>query len=138
MLSYNSNWWQKEQEIRGADNWEDLSRNKPWYRSITKNNLAVDDQSGIYYQEFGTSADMIQQIWSFYLALGYEVEHRVSSHCGYLPQPCFSVMPYNGQWGKGWLVACHDISSRSTVALHYLLIKKGVGSDGKQAADNNQ
>lgn len=138
MLSYNSNWWQKEQEIRGADNWEDLSKNKPWYRSITKNNLAVDDQSGIYYQEFGTSADMIQQIWSFYLALGYEVEHRVSSHCGYLPQSCFSVMPYNGQWGKGWLVACHDISSRSTVSLHYLLIKKGVGSDGKQAADNNQ
>ena len=127
MLSYNSNWWKSEQEIRGADNWEDLSKNKPWYRSITKNNLAVDDQAGIYYQEFGTSADMVQQIWEYYISLGYEVEHKIASHCGYLPQPSFSVMPYNGQWGKGWIVAEHDIINRSTVAIHYLLIKRGVG-----------
>ena len=137
-MSYNSNWWKNEQEIRGADNWEDLSKNKPWCRSITKNNLAVDDQSGIYYQEFGTSGDMVQQIWGYYISLGYEVDHKIASHCGYLPQPCFSVMPYNGQWGKGWIVAEHDISSRSTVTIHYILIKRGVGSDGQQASDNYQ
>ena len=137
-LSYNSNWWEKEQENRGADNWDDLSKNKPWYRCITKTNVSVDDLAGVYYQEFGTSGDMVQEIWSYYISLGYEVEHKVASHCGYLPQPVYTVMPYNGQWGKGWIIAEHDISSRSTVTIHYILIKRGVGSDGKQAADNYQ
>ena len=128
MLSYNTNWWHYEQEANGAANWEIPSKQRCWYGIITKNKLEQDELCGLYYIEHGTAQEMQEAIMGYYLDMGYAIRLRRRCHNGYLPADCFGVLPYLGQWGKGWIVATHD--SRSTVSITYIiLLPKGGNSN---------
>lgn len=124
MSNYNNNFWLQEQEKKGAVNWFDLSKTKKWYKVTTKSKLADDFFSGLYYNEHGTAAEMLEFITDYYEALGYRVENwKKSKRCGYLISDCFGVVPYSGQWGSGWIVITH--LDATTVCWNYIIIKGG-------------
>ena len=124
MLSYNCNCWRLEQEVKGSVNWMDLSKTKKWYKVTTKNHLADDFFSGLYYNEHGTAAEMLEYITEYYESLGYQVENwKKSKRCGYLIPACYGVVPYSGQWGSGWIVITH--LTATTVCWNYIIIKGG-------------
>lgn len=124
MLSYNCNCWRLEQESKGSVNWMDLSKTKKWYKVTTKNHLADDFFSGLYDNEYGTAAEMLEYITEYYESLGYQVENwKKSKRCGYLIYDCYGVAPYSGQWGSGWIVITP--LTASTVCWNYIIIKGG-------------
>lgn len=128
-LSYNTNWWHYQQEAIGADNWDMASIKKSWYNCVTKNTIKEDDAAALYYQEFGTSQEMLQEIINYYGHIGYEVFIKTRSRNGYLAMDCFAVLPYSGQWGKGWIIASQR--NKTTVDLTYILIgTRGGSPDG--------
>lgn len=127
-MSYNSKIWLKEQESSGAANWEELSKSKPWYPCITKNNVQKDDLSRWFYIEHGTSADVFNTIMSYYLSLGYDIDLKMSGRAGYISRDSFAVMPYSGQWGRGWIIATSKTNSLVTAT--YVLLRKGGSGNG--------
>ena len=131
-MSYNSKIWLQEQESSGAANFEEFSKTKSWYLCCTKNKVLEDDLSRWYYIENCTSVDVMNTIMTEYISLGYDIVIKMSSRAGYIPRDAFAVMPYSGQWGKGWIVATNKTSSQ--VAVTYLLIYKGGSGNG--IADN--
>lgn len=128
MLSYNSRIWLKEQESSGAANWEAFSKVKPWYPCITKNKVQEDDLSRWFYIEHGTSTDVLNTIMTYYLSLGYDIDLKMSGRAGYIPRDSFAVMPYSGQWGRGWIIATSKTNSLVTVT--YVLLRKGGSGNG--------
>lgn len=127
-MSYNSDYWQVSQAGRES-NFKTVAKEKKWYICTTKNTLAWDRDAGLYYEENGSSRDMLSAITAFYLALGYELFYRMRSRAGYLQKGTFGVMPYLGQWGRGWIIASHKPGSGSSVTWTYILL-------GKQEDDN--
>lgn len=123
MLSYNHDYWKLEQEIKAPQNWQQFAKEKPWYHCITQKTIAADPLAGLYYEENGSSREMVTGIVGFYMALGYEPEIRCRSRAGYLPVECYGVMPYLGQWGKGWIVSTQKTTS--SVNMTYILIPGG-------------
>ena len=128
-MSYNTNWWHYEQQARGSDSWDLPSIKKSWYGCITKNTVKADDAAEVYYIEFGTEQEMLQEIINFYGRIGYEVFVKVRSRNGYLSPDCFAVIPYSGQWGRGWILAGNR--DKNTVNITYVLIgTRGGNPDG--------
>lgn len=127
MLSYNSKIWLQEQESSGAANWEELSKVKPWYPCVTKNKVQEDNLSRWFYIEHGTSADVLNTMMTDYISLGYDIRLKMSVRAGYIPKDAFAVMPYSGQWGRGWIIATNNSSSQVT-ATYVILCKGGSGN----------
>ena len=119
-MSYNTNWWHYQQEAIGSDNWEEPSIKKSWYGCVTKKTISQDDAAVLYFQEFGTIQEMLQEIVNYYGHIGYEVFVKTRSRNGYLAMDTFAVMPYSGQWGRGWIIASQR--DKTTVELTYILI----------------
>ena len=122
-MSYNSKWWLCEQEIRGQRNWDKPAKEMCWYRCITKNKLTEDPLSGLYYDDHGTAQETLEEIIQYYRKLGYDIRIKVSTRTGFLPKDAFGVIPYLGQWGKGWIIATSK--EASTVCATYILISGG-------------
>ena len=133
-MSYNSDYWNVEQSSR-PKNWETVSKEKKWYLCTTKNTLSWDRSAGLYYEENGSSRDMISGITAHYLALGYDLIYRQRIRAGYLQKGTFGVMPYLGQWGRGWIVATNKTDSSSSVIWFYVIIKdpEEGSNNGKQS-----
>ena len=129
MLSYNTNWWHYHQESAGSDNWDIPSNKKEWYACITKKTVEADEMAALYYIEFGTSLEMLEEISTYYCSIGYQMHLRQKGRNGYLPKDCFAVLPYSGQWGKGWIIATHKDSVTVTI-LYALIENKGGTPDG--------
>lgn len=127
MIEYNCRWWRDEQLIRKDENWNSPSKGRPWYVCMTKNKFAADPLSGTYYTDHGSSSDMILYISNYYKAHGFDIELRYTTRTGYLAADTFAVVPYMGQWGKGWIVA--QGKQQSIVDVTYVLVFGG--SNGK-------
>lgn len=119
-LSYNTKWWFEDQENNGEANWIKLSKNKPWYKCITKRKVLQDPYAAVYYQDHGTPEEMLQCITGYYQELNYRVVTKRSMRTGYLIYDCFAVLPYIGQWGRGWILAIPRAGS--TVTAIYILV----------------
>lgn len=127
-MSYNSKVWLQEQESSGAANWDELSTVKPWYPCITKNKVQEDDLSRWFYIEHGTSADVLNTMMTQYISLGYDIDLKMSARAGYIAKDAFAVMPYSGQWGRGWIIATGKTNSQVTAT--YVLLRKGGSGNG--------
>lgn len=90
--------------------------------------MQEDDLSRWYYIENGTSADVMNTIMTEYISLGYDIALKMASRAGYIPRDAFAVMPYSGQWGKGWIIATNKTSSQVTVT--YMILRKGGSGNG--------
>ncbi len=121
-MSYNYDYWKLEQETNDQ-NWQQFGKEKPWYRCVTKNTIAEDPLAGLYYEENGSSWDMVIGIVGFYISLGYVTKIRCRSRAGYLSKECYGVMPYIGQWGRGWVIS--TAKTISTINMTYILISGG-------------
>lgn len=124
---YNNSWWRDEQLPRKDENWEAPSKGKPWYGCMTKNKIAQDPLSGFYYIEHGTGKDMILYVSNYYKYHGYSVELRQTTRTGYMQPDSFAVLPYLGQWGKGWIIA-EGTPAKSYVDVTYILLFGGVSN----------
>lgn len=131
MLQYNSRWWMNEQEPKGHINWIDMSKNRPWYKCLTQKTVFADPLGGVYYTDNGGAQGVFEDMFRYYVQRGYEVCIKVSTRTGYLRADTFAIVPYLGQWGRGWIIATHK--EGSTVTATYILINGG-DPDGIQAA----
>ena len=120
--NYNFRWWLQEQLSKGEENWQLPTKEKKWYKCITKNTVSWDKLSGIYYNENGGSDSVRHSIIDYYEMHNYMVDIRESVRAGYLVKSCFAIMPYLGQWGRGWIMATHKY--QSYVTIYYILIRR--------------
>lgn len=132
-MSYNYDWWKSEQESRGIKNWQRMSKGAEWYTCLTKHKAAQDPLSGVYYYEYGEPEELVNLMVHYYVNMGYDVYTRECSRAGFLQSDTFVIVPYLGQWGRGWIIAKHK--SASSVHIWYVL---PAGGDPDGIADNHQ
>lgn len=117
--NYNLDWWRLDQEPKCR--FMHLTKSNPWYRCTTRQKLAQDPETGLYYDEYGDSRAMKDCIIHHYECLGYTIRIRTATRTGFLPAGAYGVMPYMGQWGRGWIIATG--LSASSVNYTYLLVE---------------
>ena len=122
-MLYNSKWWFNEQEPRGGKNWLEMSKKKPWYNCLTKKTVYSDPLGGVYYDDNGGAQGVFEDICRYYVRQGYEIYIKVATRTGYLTPDTFAIVPYLGQWGRGWLIATHKAGSSVTAT--YIIISGG-------------
>lgn len=116
---YNLEWWRMEQEANCK--FHHLTKTRPWYKCTTRQQLAKDPETGLYYNDHGNSDMMKEYIISHYQSLGYNFRIRSATRAGFLSSAMYAVMPYMGQWGRGWIIATG--LSASSVNYCYILIE---------------
>lgn len=117
--NYNLDWWRLDQEAHCK--FHHLTKSQSWYRCTTRQQLAKDRETGLYYNEYGSSDLMKECIIAHYESLGYHVRIRTATRAGFLSAGVYAVMPYMGQWGRGWIIATG--LTTSSVRYCYMLIE---------------
>ena len=77
-----------------------LTVKAPWFKNCTPQNIKMDVVATYY-----DSMEYYEVVRHYLIKMSNCPYFKSATHNGYLPKGAFAILPYNGRYGEGWIIA---------------------------------
>ena len=77
-----------------------LTVSAPWFKNCTPHTIKGAEQTAYY-----DSMEYYDVVRHYIINMSDCPYFKSATHNGYLPKGTFAILPYNGRYGEGWIIA---------------------------------